>query len=287
MTIVHTMPGQRRRWVGFRHWVGRQTTSSPLPRAPRRGCVVAIRARWGSAGQPYPATRRSPAASAAGPVYPSSGRVMAGHQTDQPKNAWATAHDWAAPSSACGRLGERQRQRSRRRAAPPCGRTARSDEVGGQQAVARREDAVVGRRRAAALDVPERVTRVSKPVRSSISRRERSPTPPSRTCPNSSPSSASRRRRLGQLSPRPRPRWRSPCRARGGAGSRRTHRSTTSGARGSGSMSAPPAMPGDGDPAGVAAHHLDDHHAVVRLGGRVQAVDRLGRDRTAVSKPKV
>ena len=35
----------------------------------------------------------------------------------------------------------------------------------------------------------------------------------------------------------------------------------------------------DGDPARVAAHHLDDHHAVVRLGGRVQAVDRLGRDR--------
>src|SRR5262249_17699987 len=32
------------------------------------------------------------------------------------------------------------------------------------------------------------------------------------------------------------------------------------------------------DPARVAAHHLDDHHAVVRLGGRVEAVDRLGRD---------
>ena len=35
----------------------------------------------------------------------------------------------------------------------------------------------------------------------------------------------------------------------------------------------------DGDPARVAPHHLDDHHAVVRLGGRVQAVDRLGADR--------
>jgi hypothetical protein len=34
----------------------------------------------------------------------------------------------------------------------------------------------------------------------------------------------------------------------------------------------------DGDPAGVAAHHLDDHDAVVRLGGRVQAVDRLRGD---------
>ena len=32
------------------------------------------------------------------------------------------------------------------------------------------------------------------------------------------------------------------------------------------------------DPAGVAAHHLDDHDAVVRLRGRVQSVDRLGGD---------
>ena len=30
---------------------------------------------------------------------------------------------------------------------------------------------------------------------------------------------------------------------------------------------------------GVPAHHLDDHDAVVRLGRRVQPVDRLGRDR--------
>ena len=33
------------------------------------------------------------------------------------------------------------------------------------------------------------------------------------------------------------------------------------------------------DPAGVAAHHLDDHHAVVGLRGGVEPVDRLGRDR--------
>ena len=33
------------------------------------------------------------------------------------------------------------------------------------------------------------------------------------------------------------------------------------------------------DPAGVAAHHLDDHDAVVRLRRRVQPVDRLRRDR--------
>ena len=34
----------------------------------------------------------------------------------------------------------------------------------------------------------------------------------------------------------------------------------------------------EGDPAGVAAHHLDDQHPVVAVGGRVQAVDRLHRD---------
>ena len=34
----------------------------------------------------------------------------------------------------------------------------------------------------------------------------------------------------------------------------------------------------EGDPAGVAAHHLDDQHAVVAVGGGVQAVDRLHRD---------
>ena len=44
------------------------------------------------------------------------------------------------------------------------------------------------------------------------------------------------------------------------------------------SPSAPPAAPRSGDPAGVAAHHLDDHDPVVGLGGGVQAVDRLGHD---------
>ncbi len=34
----------------------------------------------------------------------------------------------------------------------------------------------------------------------------------------------------------------------------------------------------EGDPAGVAAHHLDDQHPVVAVGGRVEAVDRLHRD---------
>ena len=34
----------------------------------------------------------------------------------------------------------------------------------------------------------------------------------------------------------------------------------------------------EGDPAGVAAHQLDDEDAVVRVGGRVQPLDRCGRD---------
>ena len=34
----------------------------------------------------------------------------------------------------------------------------------------------------------------------------------------------------------------------------------------------------DGDPARVTAHHLHDHHAVVRLGRRVEPVDRLRGD---------
>ena len=55
--------------------------------------------------------------------------------------------------------------------------------------------------------------------------------------------------------------------------------STVIGCSGMRMTSAPPAMPlMHGDPAGVAAHHLDDHDAVVRLGGRVQPVDRFGRD---------
>ena len=55
--------------------------------------------------------------------------------------------------------------------------------------------------------------------------------------------------------------------------------SMSNGSSGIRMMSAPPAMPGvRRDPARVPAHHLDDHHPVVALGGRVQAVDRVGRD---------
>ena len=55
--------------------------------------------------------------------------------------------------------------------------------------------------------------------------------------------------------------------------------SMSNGCSGISTALAPPAMPGvQGDPAGVPAHHLDDEHPVVGLGGGVQPVDRLGGD---------
>ena len=43
-------------------------------------------------------------------------------------------------------------------------------------------------------------------------------------------------------------------------------------------MSAPPASPGrQRQPAGVVPHQLDDHDAQMRLGRRIEPVDRLGR----------
>ncbi len=41
------------------------------------------------------------------------------------------------------------------------------------------------------------------------------------------------------------------------------------------------------DPAGVPAHHLDEHDPVVALGGRVQPVDRVGRDLDGRVEPHV
>ena len=129
---------------------------------------------------------------------------------------------------------------------------------------------------------PRIVMRVSKPVRCSISRSSHDRDAAEAHVAElvdlaglrrrASPSS--RRRALGDDDDRERRR-----RRRGGArGARRPRRCRTA-ARARGSTSAPPAMPGvDGDPAGVAAHHLDDDHAVVRLGRRVQAVDRVGGD---------
>ncbi len=43
-------------------------------------------------------------------------------------------------------------------------------------------------------------------------------------------------------------------------------------------MSAPPAMPERGQPAGLVAHDLDAHDAAVAAGGGVDAVDDLSGD---------
>ena len=88
----------------------------------------------------------------------------------------------------------------------------------------------------------------------------------------SPPSAASR--------PRRRRRSRTSCRSSRGGGVMWSQTSSMSNGRsGTRMTSAPPAMPDQhGDPARVAAHDLADDDAVVRLGRRVQAVDRLGRD---------
>ena len=126
---------------------------------------------------------------------------------------------------------------------------------------------------------PSAVVRASKPVRCSISSARRWPIPPRRTWPNSSsspvcssivpsfgvaPSAATTIEKFA------------PCWWR--CLSRSQTSSMSNGSSGIKMMSAPPAMPGvRRDPTRVPAHHLDDHHPVVALGGGVQAVDRVGR----------
>ena len=128
---------------------------------------------------------------------------------------------------------------------------------------------------------PSTVARVSKPVRASTSR--------SSTLPDAAEAlvaelvlvaaRASRASpRAGSRPRRPR-RSRSSARARGGASDGRQTSSMSNGRSGIRITSAPPAMPGvEGDPARVPAHHLHDQDPVVALGGRVQPVDRVGRD---------
>ena len=41
-----------------------------------------------------------------------------------------------------------------------------------------------------------------------------------------------------------------------------------------------------GDPAAVTAHHLDDHHAIVRLGRGVESIDRIGGDLDSGVEPE-
>ena len=128
---------------------------------------------------------------------------------------------------------------------------------------------------------PSTVTRVSYPVRPSISSPSRSPTPrfASRRVPElvdlALVVGAGKLAALADDDDREvLAAWRGALAISLQTSSKSTGRS------GMRMTSAPPAMPlCTRDPAGVAAHHLDDHDAVVRLGGRVQPVDRLGADR--------
>ena len=187
-------------------------------------------------------------------------------------------------------LARRPRRAAPARSAVPCSAAIlpQSPVVGGvdrREAEAGREHAVAGGRGAAALDVAEHrgaglepgprldlaLEPVPDPAEARVaelvelsSGRERLPRPRSASRP--------RRRR------RSRSRARAPC----GGRSRAQTSSMSNGRSGIRITSAPPATPGlERDPAGVAAHHLDDEDPVVALGRRVQAVDRLGGDRGA------
>ena len=127
---------------------------------------------------------------------------------------------------------------------------------------------------------PSSTTRVSNPVRRPISSATMSPMPPRRTWPNwstlRSPTSSDallRHRALGDDDDR------------GVAATLVTaldaiahlvdverHLRDQDDGRAAGDAGV------GGDPAAVAAHHLDHHHPVVALGGGVQPVDRVGGD---------
>ena len=126
---------------------------------------------------------------------------------------------------------------------------------------------------------PSTVARVSLPVRRSISPSSQWPTPPSRTWPKASvfASSSSGMPPIG----------RAPSATTMIGAKWLAKRRPTSSAdrvdvelalRDQDRVGAAGEARVDGDPARVAAHHLDDQHPVVAVGGGVEAVDRLHRD---------
>ena len=127
---------------------------------------------------------------------------------------------------------------------------------------------------------PSTVARVSKPVRCSISRSSSCPIPPRRSWPNSSLSPLTisivpscGMRALGDDDDR------EVAPARVAAADQAAHLVDVERPLGDQDHVGAAGEPGvERDPARVAAHHLDDHHAVVALGRRVQAVDRVGGD---------
>ena len=148
----------------------------------------------------------------------------------------------------------------------------------------------VARSRSRAVGVPPRwtcpstVTRVSNPVSARSRRRRRARSrrgarTRTRSCSwttgsSCSPGAPCERVALGDDDDREVP-ARASCRRR-----MWSHASSIAvGSSGTRMTSAPPATAARGcDPARVPAHDLDDHDPVVRLGGRVQSVDRLGAD---------
>ena len=128
---------------------------------------------------------------------------------------------------------------------------------------------------------PSCTTRVSKPVRSPIASAIRVADAAEQHVsePVVRPSAPSRACRASVRRPRRRRRSTRSGRARGGACSRLAEFVDVEGDLGDQHRggAAGDARVG-GDPARVAAHHLDDHHPVVALGGGVQSVDRVGRD---------
>ena len=143
----------------------------------------------------------------------------------------------------------------------------------------------VARTRSKAVGVPPRwtwpstVARVSLPVRRSISPSSQWPIPPRRTWPKAS---ICRRSASGTPPTGCAPSATTMIGAKWLAKRRPTQladRVDVELALGDQDHVGAAGEPGvEGDPAGVAAHHLDDQHPVVAVGGGVQAVDRLHRD---------
>ena len=156
------------------------------------------------------------------------------------------------------------------------------DRVHRRHAEPRGEHAVEGDGRAAALDVAEDRARGSHSRCAARSRRSSAaPMPPSRAWPNASRcvARASAARPSIGVAPSETTTIEKVRAARVAAPQLLADLLDVEGALGDEDRVGAAGDPGVGrDPAGVAAHHLDDHHAVVGLGGRVQPVDRVGDD---------
>ena len=203
-------------------------------------------------------------------------------RSTQPKKAWRrlvvldAARSAARPPPLTA-APSRCASRAARASCPSCTRSPRRSRPGrgGWPARGRTPSAC---RRAGCGRAPSRATR-SRCARS-ISRSSRWPMPPSRAWPNSSVARGHelhrallRHRALGDHDDR------EVAPARVAPLDQPAHLLDVERPLGDQDHVGAAGQPGvQRDPARVAAHHLDDHHPVVALGGRVQPVDRVGRD---------